>query len=118
MCSATARARTQVGTLVCVAVLKVDITDIQAAPPNHQRQVDGDRHCVETATSISRAKARSPPQQALQPHAGSHTADHQPGAHRTTAQAGHQQADPGSAQRELALADHRQQRPQRRAAPL
>src|SRR5580765_3105362 len=31
-CSATARARTQGGALVCVAVLKVDIADIHAAP--------------------------------------------------------------------------------------
>jgi hypothetical protein len=33
VCIAVARARTQGGTLVCVAVLKVDITAIQAPPP-------------------------------------------------------------------------------------
>ena len=33
VCNAVARARTQGGALVCVAVLKVDITAIHAAPP-------------------------------------------------------------------------------------
>src|SRR5512140_1201832 len=33
VCRAAARERTQGGALVCVAVLKVDITAIQAAPP-------------------------------------------------------------------------------------
>ena len=33
VCMASARARTHIGTLVCVAVLKVDMTAIQAAPP-------------------------------------------------------------------------------------
>ena len=32
-CNAAARERTQGGALVCVAVLKVDITDIHAPPP-------------------------------------------------------------------------------------
>jgi len=34
MCMATARERTQGGALACVAVLKVDMADIQAAPPS------------------------------------------------------------------------------------
>jgi hypothetical protein len=34
ICSATARERTQGGALACVAVLKVDMAAIHAAPPN------------------------------------------------------------------------------------
>jgi hypothetical protein len=47
--------------------------------------------------------------------AGTQPADHQPGDYRAAAHAAHQQADAGRAQPQLALADHRQQRPQRRA---
>jgi len=58
MCSATARERTQGGALACVAVLKVDIADIHAAPPSSMARYTRGAILVSAATTMAPAKTR------------------------------------------------------------
>src|SRR5436190_16279344 len=57
-CSAAARERTHGGALVCVAVLKVDITLIHAAPPATSARYTSACMRVQAAIAIAAAKIR------------------------------------------------------------
>ncbi len=104
VCSATARERTHGGALVCVAVLKVDITAIHAAPPSDQRDVHDHGTRRQAATSITaREDDAADRDQPLQPEARAQPPEDQAGRDRAGAQAAHQQAEAGGAQAELAL---------------
>ena len=104
VCMANARARTHSGTLVWVAVLKVAITAIQAAPPRpsagYTSTLLGVRRHQHGAGKDDAAAHHQP----FQAGTCAQFADHQASGDGAAAHAAHQQTDAGGTERELALA--------------
>ena len=83
----------------------------------HQRHVDGDRPAARTPPRASPPQRRGiRPDQRSRGRGALARGPDEAGADRAGAQAAHQQTEAGGTQPELALADDRQQRPERRAA--